>query len=69
MDTAAPTPPASLSIPLLALLARMDAILTLHGNDPATITPADKIMLAVQYLEVANMQGVLDQVTEGLYRL
>jgi hypothetical protein len=59
-----------ITAPLTALLAKVDAILTAQGNDPALITRHDKIMLAAQYIEVEAIMGMLTaRSAEGVYRL
>lgn len=49
-----------IAVPLLALLAKVDAVLTSQGYDPGDITTDDKILLAAQYIEVTNIMGLLD---------
>lgn len=44
--------------PLQVLMATIDAILRRGGTDPATYTTDDKLLLAVQYVEVASVLGV-----------
>lgn len=55
---------------LEALLAKVDAVLRQDGTDPATIAEDDKIMLAVQYVEVATALGfTATHVYRGAFRL
>jgi hypothetical protein len=46
--------------PLETLLAKVDAVLRATGGDPATVSTDDKIMLAVQYIEVCTVLAVMD---------
>lgn len=52
-----------------ALLAKVDTVLTGTGTDPATVTDDDKIMLAVQYIEVITLKGIFLAHSAELFRL
>lgn len=45
--------------PLDALLAKVDAVIRATGGDPVILSADDKLMLAVQYIEVSAIQTVL----------
>lgn len=52
-----------------ALMAMVDTILMTSGTDPATVTDDDKILLAVQYIEVTTVQGMMVAHTARVFRL
>lgn len=58
----------TVTTPLEALLATVDAVLRNTGTDPATVTADDKILLAVQYIEVSTVHRVQAQ-QEEVFRL
>lgn len=46
--------------PLETLLAKVDAVVEATGGDPTALSTDDKVMLAVQYIEVSTIQSVLN---------
>lgn len=48
-----------ITTPMQALLAKVDAVLRGTGADPTLVSTDDKIMLAVQYIEVATVRAVI----------
>lgn len=42
-----------------ALLAKVDAVLRGTGTDPADVSTDDKILLAVQYIEVSTVYRII----------
>jgi hypothetical protein len=56
-------------VPLSALLQKIDAVLLSQGTDPASISDTDKIMLAVQYVEIAFSRGLTVAAHLEMYRL
>lgn len=56
--------------PMDALLAKVDAVVRTTGGDPENLSTDDKVLLAVQYIEVSAVQTVLDTIsTAGRVRL
>jgi hypothetical protein len=62
--------PHTATTPMEALLAKVDAVLRATGSDPATVSTDDKIMLAVQYIEVGHILHILNtHAADEVYRL
>lgn len=55
--------------PLEVLIATMDGIIGATGADPRTVSTDDKIMLAVQYVEVAYINATPINPRAGRVRL